>query len=189
MLIWQEKLINKLLNSNCQHSLFLYDILPNKLESKVKVVYDRCMARNHLINGQFWHKNGNQYTVYTCMYSCCFWQKLSINFINLGPSLHFGQISLRNREIMWVQRSELSSLFTKKMSKWQGMGTLFINIYKFKEYINTWTCMIQNGSGLNDWILSCLSTQNPRVGVWHGPYEIRVLSRSPYFPCCDKKKN
>lgn len=35
---------------------------------------------------------------------------------------------------------------------------------------------------MKDWILSCLSTQKPKVGVWHGPKEMSELSRSPYFP-------
>lgn len=35
---------------------------------------------------------------------------------------------------------------------------------------------------MKDWILSCLSTQNPSVGVWHGPKEMSELSRLPYFP-------
>ena len=35
---------------------------------------------------------------------------------------------------------------------------------------------------MKDWILSCLSTQKPRVGVWQGPKEIREESRFPYLP-------
>lgn len=44
----------------------------------------------------------------------------------------------------------------------------------------TWST--QYGSGLKVWISSCLWTQKPKVGVWHGPYEINEASKSPYFP-------
>jgi len=53
----------------------------------------------------------------------------------------------------------------------------------------TSTCKIQYGSGLKDWILSCRSTQKPRVGVWHGPNEMSRLSRSPYLPCKIRPRN
>lgn len=47
---------------------------------------------------------------------------------------------------------------------------------------HTWTCITQYGSGLKCWILSWRSTQKPRVGVWQGPNDIRLLSRLPYLP-------
>lgn len=46
----------------------------------------------------------------------------------------------------------------------------------------TFACITQYASGLKDWILSCRSTQNPSVGVWQGPNEIKEESKFPYFP-------
>ena len=63
-------------------------------------------------------------------------------------------------------------------------STLYVHLFLSSAKVTpTCTWMTQYGSGLKDCILSCLSTQNPRVGVWHGPYDISVLSKSPYFPC------
>lgn len=43
----------------------------------------------------------------------------------------------------------------------------------------TLICTYQNASGLKFWISSWRCTQNPSVGVWHGPYEINDESKSP----------
>jgi hypothetical protein len=42
--------------------------------------------------------------------------------------------------------------------------------------------MVQKGSGWKFSISSWRITQNPSVGVWHGPYDTQLASRLLYLP-------
>ena len=108
------------------------------------------------------------------------WRPLRDQRVALAPN----PVSVSGIPILALRPYNMKKIdYCKILLGFLGMNSfLCVNFFfvGFTMFQLTW--MVQKGSGLKVWIISCRSTQNPNVGVWHGPYEINVESKLPYFP-------